>query len=399
MDFDVIVSGAGPGGSTAAREIAVRGHRVLLLDRERFPRDKPCGGAVSPRTEALLPFDLSPVVEHVVTGVVLGDLRRGLVLRDACTVLARMTQRIRLDALLVDEARQHGVDVRDGQLVQAVTERPDRSFEVRVATDRHTPSEVHTARVVVGADGANGCVGPALGFERPRRYGVALVGHLPVPDGLPEWLRGRMALTVPVMAGGYGWLFPKGDHINIGVGGWAAADVHPREALDLYARAFGWSIDGLRDVRGHRLPLRHRGMAIARGGAALVGDAAGLVDPLLGEGMYSAVYSGIAVARAVDAYLKGAAPDLLPYQREVDRNLAPSLERSQGLAEVLTAWAGPLNWAAMHSNTVWGTMRQVVASEMAARGGTAGRPPLAVTALRPLAALARRVAARHERVA
>jgi flavin-dependent dehydrogenase len=67
-NFDAIVVGAGPAGSTAAREIAQRGHSVLLLDRATFPRDKPCGGGVTPRCASLLPFDITPVVEHVVTG-------------------------------------------------------------------------------------------------------------------------------------------------------------------------------------------------------------------------------------------------------------------------------------------------------------------------------------------
>ena len=64
----MIVVGAGPGGSTAARELAARGLDVLMLDRARFPRDKPCGGGVTIRCAELLPFDISPVVEHVVTG-------------------------------------------------------------------------------------------------------------------------------------------------------------------------------------------------------------------------------------------------------------------------------------------------------------------------------------------
>ena len=66
MDVEAIVVGAGPAGSTAARELATRGVDVLLLDRARFPRDKPCGGGVTVRCDALLPFSLDPVVEDVI---------------------------------------------------------------------------------------------------------------------------------------------------------------------------------------------------------------------------------------------------------------------------------------------------------------------------------------------
>ena len=68
MRYDCVIVGAGPSGSTAARELAARGGRVLLLDRARFPRDKPCGGGVVVSAAELLPFDLAPVTERTVTG-------------------------------------------------------------------------------------------------------------------------------------------------------------------------------------------------------------------------------------------------------------------------------------------------------------------------------------------
>src|SRR5437773_2560530 len=117
MDIDVIVVGAGPGGSTAAREMAVRGASVLLLDRAKFPRDKPCGGAVSLRSIALLPFDIAPVVEHVVTGVIFEDPEGDTASHDFGSPLAYLTQRRRLDAFLVERAQDAGVEFRDGQVV------------------------------------------------------------------------------------------------------------------------------------------------------------------------------------------------------------------------------------------------------------------------------------------
>jgi flavin-dependent dehydrogenase len=192
------------------------------------------------------------------------------------------------------------------------------------------------------------------------------------------------------MRGGYGWLFPKSDHISVGVGGWQTAGAHVRNALETYTRSFGWEPSDLRNVRGHRLPLQQRGMVVAKGGAALIGDAAGLVDPLLGEGMYGAVYSGLAVARAVAAYLDGSAPDLLSYQRDVDGNLAPNLARAHVLATVLNTWPGPLNWAAMRSEAVWDRMQQLVSERVTVCGRTRSPSPL-LTALGPLAAMVRRV--------
>src|SRR5690348_5347130 len=106
--YDAIVVGAGPAGSTAAREIASRGGSVLLLERARFPRDKPCGGGVTPRAARRLPFDLAPVVERAVDGVYFSlKLRSGFTRRSGAT-LTYLTQRRLLDAFLVRQAECAG---------------------------------------------------------------------------------------------------------------------------------------------------------------------------------------------------------------------------------------------------------------------------------------------------
>src|SRR4051812_44497190 len=120
METEVVVVGAGPAGSTAAREIAQRGHQVLLLDRAKFPRDKPCGGGLTVRCAALLPFSIEPVVEQVITGAIIADLDGRRTTRDAGRVLTYLTQRRRLDALLVERAQEAGVEFRDGQPVREV---------------------------------------------------------------------------------------------------------------------------------------------------------------------------------------------------------------------------------------------------------------------------------------
>ena len=157
VEHEVVVVGAGPAGSTAARELAARGRDVLLLDRARFPRDKPCGGGVTIRCAQLLPFDIAPVVEHVVTGaeVRLGHLGKRL-RRDYDGVLTYMTQRRRLDSFLVEHAQQAGTEFRDGVQVRRVLKLGDGTFEVDAGGERIV------TRALVGADGANGVVANSL---------------------------------------------------------------------------------------------------------------------------------------------------------------------------------------------------------------------------------------------
>ncbi|MDA1061930.1 MAG: NAD(P)/FAD-dependent oxidoreductase, partial [Chloroflexi bacterium] len=187
MQTDVVVVGAGPAGSSAARELAQRGVEVLLLDRARFPRDKPCGGGVTIRCDSLLPFSLEPVIEDVVTGAVI-QLRNGRrVTRDFGQPLTYMTQRSRLDAFLVEQAEAAGALFQDGRRVRQV-ERTADGFAVRIdgaAGGRGAAPEVVHARVVLGADGANGVVGTSLGYEHAEESAVALEANLPCPDGVP----------------------------------------------------------------------------------------------------------------------------------------------------------------------------------------------------------------------
>ena len=351
MDVEAIVVGAGPAGSTAARELARRGVDTLLLDRARFPRDKPCGGGVTVRCDALLPFSLEPVVEDVTYGAVI-QMRGGrkVALRHD-EPLTYITQRSRLDHYLVERAQESGAEFRDGQRVRHVTRQGDGSFEVAVGNG--AAPEVHRARVVIGADGANGVVGSSLGYEHAEESGVGLEANVPCPDGVPEWLRGNVVLQLGVMRGGYGWLFPKEDHVNVGVGCWKATAGDLRTELNALCRSYGIDPDRLESLRGHHLPMLRHGSVLAADGSALIGDAAGLIDPLSGEGILAAISSGAAVAPVAHGYLRGERDSLRDYQSKVERELLPEIAISKGLMEVFYLYPPPFIWALQRSSRVW----------------------------------------------
>ncbi|MCH8815495.1 MAG: NAD(P)/FAD-dependent oxidoreductase [Chloroflexi bacterium] len=326
MTYDAIIVGAGPAGSTTARLLAREGAKVLLLDKQKFPRDKPCGGGVTLRAASELDIDLTPVIEQTVFGARFSlRLRKGFD-RQFEKPLSYMTQRARLDSYLAECAAKAGAEFHDGEAVRAIN--PQQVPVVR--TDHGT----YTSQVLIGADGANGVVAAATGLRPGAEHAVALEGNLPASGDLLEDWHDHIGMDLGDVAGGYGWVFPKGDHLNVGVGGWSYAGSMLRPKLARLARSHGFDPDKLEHLRGHRLPLRVPGTAIADGRVALVGDAAGLIDPLTGEGIHMAFASGRLVAESAISLLTGEVDNLSGYQRAVDYELQRELDASATLREL-----------------------------------------------------------------
>jgi geranylgeranyl reductase family protein len=295
---DVAIVGAGPAGSTAAYRLAAAGASVLLLDKATFPRDKPCGGGVTGRAARLLPFSIEPVVEDVAGRLDCGLRYRHRFSRRARAPLAYMTQRRRLDHFLLEKAAGAGAEVRQGVTVDA------RELD---------------ARVVIGADGCNGSSAKQLGLADRIVHGVALEANYPHEARFA----GAMLVEMAVVHGGYGWIFPKGDHVNVGVGGNAEEGPRLRRELRRLCEEYGVDPDSAADTRGYRLPMRLGGTTLARGMTAVIGDAAGLVDPFSGDGMYEAFLSAQLVADAALDVLAGRTETLEPYQEAVERRITP----------------------------------------------------------------------------
>jgi geranylgeranyl reductase family protein len=290
--FDVLVAGAGPAGSATAIHLARAGASVLLVDKARFPRDKPCGGGLTGRALRHLPCTVDPVVEHVVDHLVVRVGYRGKLGRRSSEPLIDMTQRRRLDLHLAEQAAAGGAEFRDGVTVERI-EMDDDGVTARV------DGAPVRASFLVGADGANGVVSKAAGLGDGIVRGVALEGNVPWGVLGREPYEGSAWVELGIVPGGYGWVFPKGDHANLGVGGWMTEGPKLRSHLDRLAREHGVDPSALEGVRGHRLPMRKLGAAAARGRVLLVGDAAGLVDPLSGDGMYEAFVSAQRASAAI----------------------------------------------------------------------------------------------------
>ena len=318
MRYDVIVAGAGPAGSTAARECAARGLSVLLLDRAEFPRDKPCGGAVNIRAAGLLPFDIAPVVERVVFGAQLTLRMSRRFARHSPRELTYVTQRSRLDTFLVEQAENAGVTLRQRAPVREVCRSPHH-VTVRAA------DETFEGHSLVVADGANGPTARLAGLDLGLIQGIAMEGNVTPPGEFPQEWEDAIGLDFGSAPGGYGWIFPKAEHLNIGIGGWKYIGPSLRSRLDQLVRFYGFAPSDLWGLRGYHLPLRRSTSPLADDNVLLVGDAAGLLDPFTGEGIHAAIWSGRAAAQHLAAYAGGEVEDLSGYRADVERELVPDL--------------------------------------------------------------------------
>jgi geranylgeranyl reductase family protein len=367
--YDAIVVGAGPAGSLTAYRLASAGASVLLLDKARFPRDKPCGGGVTIRALEQLPFGIDPVVEGVVDRFELRLRHRRSFSRRAPAPLALMTQRRHLDAYLAERAVAAGAEFRDG---------------VKVANVRQDGVDGDSARVVIGADGANGVTARSLGMRTDREHGVALEGNL-ANDAVDvgRYAR-RLVLEFGTVPGGYGWVFPKGDHVNFGVGGWEDEGPRLREHLARLCAAHG--VDGARltEVRGHRLPLRRQGSALAAGRVALVGDAAGLVDPLSGDGMYEAFLSANLAARHALELLAGERESFDAYAAELEQRLAPLVRASWGAKLALDRFPR-LTFTVARAPFLWDLVVRLMRGEVAAPREATGPVKIPLRVLKRIA--------------
>jgi geranylgeranyl reductase family protein len=317
---DLVIVGAGPAGAAAALAAlhAEPGLRVALLDRDDFPRDKACGDGVAPHV-------LDRLAEVGVTGLLddrvpVTRLRLDRGGRGAERTMARpsyVVPRAVLDARLVEAAQAAGAE-----LVR------HRVRDLAVGADVVLDGAI-AAPLVVGADGARSVVRRRLGWA-PGTTALALRGYAPVTAGREG---AQVIVFGTARQPSYAWSFDRGDgYANVGYGE-VLGDGHAPSKTELIGHLESLLPGATRDAgdwRGHHLPLSGLRWRPPTGRVLLVGDAAGLVNPMTGEGIYYAVATGIAAGRAAARALAEGRPETAGrrYARDARGHLFPHLRHT-----------------------------------------------------------------------
>jgi geranylgeranyl reductase family protein len=324
-NVDVAIIGTGPGGGMAACRLAGSGLSVVVIEKETLPRRKPCGGGIPSQAAKMFDWDITPYVEaqiHTIKTLFKHELP---VDRTRERPLL-MVDRSRFDQHLIDRAVAMG----HGQVT--LRER----FEVRdvaedatgvTITDKHG-ERIH-ASYLIAADGAFSRTAACLGLRPTKAPAVAIDAEIEVESDVFEAEAGRATINFFCLPNGYGWIFPKNGLLSCGVGSWGGKPQLQVSLNEFLAASF--PPGSIRSVERYGFPIpiysEHRKVATPR--VCLVGDAAGLVDPIMGEGIRFALQSGAlaanVVANQLQATLDRVDIDDLPSPGESDARVYQQL--------------------------------------------------------------------------
>jgi geranylgeranyl reductase family protein len=352
VTFDVIVVGGGPAGATAAKALGEAGLSTLLLDKSDFPRDKPCGGGISARVLKRFPYlekELARIPAQWVSKVYFESPAGDSVDYQSREPLYLMIRRCEFDHLLLSLARTQ-IECQTNALVRKIVFHQDHAI---VSAEVQGESKEYRALMVLGCDGANSVVARASGLRSgsiQSEYAIDMMEETPYSE-LNFLERDRMYVYYRIQGQyGYGYVFPKANHINLGVGfklDYYLSTLRGRHYS--YHQAFVEELASKHLVSGRSNQSNFRAFPLPISGplprtygdrVLLAGDAGGFVNAFTAEGIYYAMVSGEHAARAAIASIRAnqfGSGQLRRYQQSWRREIGVELAKSVHIQRLLLA--------------------------------------------------------------
>jgi geranylgeranyl reductase family protein len=291
--YDVIIVGSGPAGATAAYFLAINGVKPLIIEKKRFPRYKTCGGGVVSRVKDLLPFDLDEVLETSCMQAEVYDKGSRLHFSsERVYPIIMMTMRENFDSFLLSKAIEQGAVLKDKCEV--------RDFKITGnGIEINAGAENFISKFVIAADGSNGI------FSK-RFNSIDDVVRLPALEyeiftDIDTYARfcNKARFDFGFPENGYGWVFPKKDHLSVGVVGMTKINCNLNEVFSKYINQLRIIEILNSEKHGYTIPILKRKKVFNHAGILFTGDAAGFADPIIGEGISGAILSGRLAAESI----------------------------------------------------------------------------------------------------
>ena len=318
--FDVAIIGSGPSGASAAFHLAKKGLKTIIIEKEKLPRYKTCGGGFVFRGRNSLPFDISEIVERefFTVDVYLGNSLHFKTERNEPTIT--MIMRDAFDNLLVEKAKELGVTLLEGNKLKSLEKNKDI---IKLTTNQN---EI-TANFIIAADGALSTTAKLAGWkEDTRKLIPALEYEVKVPEKDFNRLKDIVRFDMDAIPYGYAWNFPKKNHLSIGVASTKRTKINLKDYYQNYLNTLNITTILEEKQHGFQIPISPRKDGFVQNRTFLIGDAAGFADPITAEGISNAIYSGLLAAEAISESQGNYMQAKELYLQKINKKLLPELK-------------------------------------------------------------------------
>jgi geranylgeranyl reductase family protein len=283
--YDLIIIGGGPSGSAAGRIAGKKGLKTLLIEKEMFPRYKPCGGGLSEHAMSYLDFEIpKTIIERDIFGARV-HFRGQVVEQHKDYRIAVLTSRSILDNFLLEKARETGIQIKMGEKIIDYRENNDY---VEVFTN----DNMYKSKFIIIAEGSHGKLKYKIRRkDKKDEYAISIVAEIEEDnEAIDKYIHNAIDLHFGYFKHGYGWIFPHKKYFSVGIGGLAKSLPHPKRKMLDFLNENNF-ISNCK-LHSHIIPAGGIKRRITSPRVILSGDSAGFVDSFYGEGIAYAIRSG-----------------------------------------------------------------------------------------------------------